>query len=85
VIHWFFGAVGELKFFSWDHAFLDSLYRQPKWLFGAAREGGGALKGSHGSLRFSGNGPKGSSEFCGSISLSLWGSIEPRGHPAVLQ
>jgi hypothetical protein len=73
VIHWFLGAVGELEVVDWDHAFLDSLHRQPKRLFGVRREGGGALKGSHGSLRFSGNGPKGSSEFCGSKLVSLKG------------
>lgn len=71
--HWFFGAVGELEVADWDHAFLDSLHRQPKQLFGVGRESGGALKGSCGSLRFSGNGPGGSSEFYGSMLVSSRG------------
>lgn len=49
---WFLGAIGELAVSAWGHAYLDPLHRRLKRLFGARREGGGALKGLHGSPRF---------------------------------
>jgi hypothetical protein len=58
-----FGADRELVVSGWDHAHLDSLNRQPKRLFGARREDGKALTGSHVSPRFIGIGSWGSLEF----------------------